>query len=922
MSHSERQSSVKSQLDAIQRRAEELASASSRELAAMRVETTKILTALQEKDYDDDSSSSEIDDLEANNRLSESLEEINTKLDALKDRVSTIPKETQLLQQLRFNYMFSRVNSISDVSEGTFAWIMMTDAEFVKYCVSRRAGYRRASIGTPSDDDGTSTEDRDESFVAQSRSLEQDSNLKKMNNARQLLQSWLKGGNTIFHISGKAGSGKSTLMKFICRHSQKTKHLAEWAGSRELAEASFFFWQADQRALQMSLDGLYRSILFAVLCKCPGLIEKVFSEQWRAMHSTSTEIKFEDDLFEPDKIQEAFETLMMIPVESEKYAFCFFIDGLDEYEAKPLDQKLLAQKFQLWSAKSTSKIKLCVSSRPNNEFQDTFQQYPRINLHDLTAYDIYRSSRNMFEKNNNLNRVKDIYIELVEKVVEMAEGVFLWAHLVVKSLNTEVDRHASPTWLRQKLLDTPRELDRVYVEMLRPLSRQERKLVDYIILLTLSNPFRSPMNAICLAWVLQGALPPADFTYADVDVLPKLDDVRRQIQGLTKDLLVLAPDTTGLGQCPMFCQRVQLFHRTARNYLEAPEQMSKLGISFTWEDSCHAHSFLRLAEMALVNVWNVPHVSDLEQYAFEPLALRASSGRPFQQTFAHMKLLKEIWTHHFGDRLRFQSLQKAPTIPLSTAHTSSCLKVSFLALAAWWGQLDFLRSEMDQFDPSTSDGTSLLDTELGVKAIYTLSTHGYPNVLLSACCGWYGDPEMASLLLAKGFSTRSSVRLVNSSNFRVEQDTNVWMAFIAYLSSQAFSYPLGVDEEHLHRLFQILQLFLEEATQDRVVICVADPERAKADYITGFTYISQLVLWRRPPNTNHLLELLGAAASYQPDEGGKQIAIEVLQHYTASGMAGVPGFLPAHKLSDLNLRGIASSGEWLIGLENLSFQMW
>ncbi|KAK0716088.1 hypothetical protein B0H67DRAFT_666678, partial [Lasiosphaeris hirsuta] len=36
---------------------------------------------------------------------------------------------------------------------------------------------------------------------------------------------WLENGDGIFHISGKPGSGKSTLMKFLCKHRRKMKNL-------------------------------------------------------------------------------------------------------------------------------------------------------------------------------------------------------------------------------------------------------------------------------------------------------------------------------------------------------------------------------------------------------------------------------------------------------------------------------------------------------------------------------------------------------------------------------------------------------------------------------------------------------------------------------------------------------------------------
>jgi hypothetical protein len=48
--------------------------------------------------------------------------------------------------------------------------------------------------------------------------------------AREKLLSWLSEGEGIFHISGKLGSGKSTLMKFLCTRRGTKMELRKWAG--------------------------------------------------------------------------------------------------------------------------------------------------------------------------------------------------------------------------------------------------------------------------------------------------------------------------------------------------------------------------------------------------------------------------------------------------------------------------------------------------------------------------------------------------------------------------------------------------------------------------------------------------------------------------------------------------------------------
>ncbi len=57
------------------------------------------------------------------------------------------------------------------------------------------------------------------------------------------LMGWLEGGQTIYWICGKAGSGKSTLVSFIWDHpdSKKNECLQEWSANNELITAAVFF---------------------------------------------------------------------------------------------------------------------------------------------------------------------------------------------------------------------------------------------------------------------------------------------------------------------------------------------------------------------------------------------------------------------------------------------------------------------------------------------------------------------------------------------------------------------------------------------------------------------------------------------------------------------------------------------------------
>lgn len=177
---------------------------------------------------------------------------------------------------------------------------------------------------------------------------------------------WLRSSGSAqstYWLGGKAGSGKSTLMKYLCSHTRVQAELQAWSGSDPPVVASYFFWRSGTE-LQKSQEGLLRSLLFEVLRKCPDIISKVIEIKWTyAVRDpwsrpkeqepwTQSELMQMFDLFEDDHINSKF---------------CFFIDGLDEYNGDPSDLIVVIQKL----ARSPN-IKFCISRRPLTEFKTAY----------------------------------------------------------------------------------------------------------------------------------------------------------------------------------------------------------------------------------------------------------------------------------------------------------------------------------------------------------------------------------------------------------------------------------------------------------------------------------------------------------------------------------------------------------------------
>ena len=185
---------------------------------------------------------------------------------------------------------------------------------------------------------------------------------------------WLKTGQDTYWINGKAGSGKSTLMSFLCQDDRTLESLRCWSGNRgmNVLMPKFYFWSGGTQ-MQKSIEGLLRSLIWQVLQLMPDLDITFSAFESRNMVPAWTERRLQTTL--QSILQQA----------SGSHLFCLFIDGLDEYEG---DQGNLFD-FILELVKSST-VKVCLSSRPYQVFDQAFGLSAKLRLQDLTHSDIQK----------------------------------------------------------------------------------------------------------------------------------------------------------------------------------------------------------------------------------------------------------------------------------------------------------------------------------------------------------------------------------------------------------------------------------------------------------------------------------------------------------------------------------------------------
>jgi hypothetical protein len=239
------------------------------------------------------------------------------------------------------------------------------------------------------------------------------------------LKKWLRQEGGIYWLSGKAGSRKSALMKYIDYDKRTAKYLEEWASPMPFVVTSFYFWNPGT-LMQKSQLGLLQCLLYEILMQRPSLIPKVFPIR-RQSSSAHGNAVF---AWTASELSNAFK---LLPETEFKTKFCFTVDGLDEFDGS--HQTLIDM---LSSMTRTSNIKILASSRPWLVFQDAFENSPKLVLQDLTHDDIKVFPHNSLYNHSRFDRLlslePDRAPKLVTEIVDKASGAFLWVYQVAKSL--------------------------------------------------------------------------------------------------------------------------------------------------------------------------------------------------------------------------------------------------------------------------------------------------------------------------------------------------------------------------------------------------------------------------------------------------------------------------------------------------------
>ena len=276
--------------------------------------------------------------------------------------------------------------------------------------------------------------------------------------------------NNMFWISGKPGSGKSTLLRYLDMNVDAFK-CRRWLSQKDLYICRFFVWNPGE-ALQKSFKGLLQAVLHQILSVCKWLTEIAISDE-RICATELTDTGLEWTLHE---LERTFaDCLSRASITAKIF---ILLDGLDELQGNDQDRQDMLDYLRGLS--TIDNVKICVSSRPWNIFNDFFRNLPTIRIQDFTRPDIENYVRYSLWESIS---VQSTYIrdsgeasQLVEAIISKADGVFLWVRLVVDQLLRGFRDGETIRTLKRKVDSLPPDLDGFFhriIESIEPAYRRE-----------------------------------------------------------------------------------------------------------------------------------------------------------------------------------------------------------------------------------------------------------------------------------------------------------------------------------------------------------------------------------------------------------------------------------------------------------------
>lgn len=262
---------------------------------------------------------------------------------------------------------------------------------------------------------------------------------------------WLCNEAPVFWVTGKPGSGKSMLMKYLAEHESGPRilqhhHNCSWS------IVHFYFDFRSGKETPNSLEGLLRSILYQFV-GANSTTDQAVRQDLNVRHGYA----LYENLHKSD-LQRAFRVACRAVARTHK--ICAFVDGLGVFSGHRIEVVGMVDFLA-----DNGVHKLCVVSRPEYVLAQHLGRHPHLKMQDRNL-EIIRAYVSQTLENLPFHLPHMNVGQLIAMVVSKAEGVILWAHLVTGHLAELLLAGGTREEVYERLDEFPKELNKVYERLL------------------------------------------------------------------------------------------------------------------------------------------------------------------------------------------------------------------------------------------------------------------------------------------------------------------------------------------------------------------------------------------------------------------------------------------------------------------------
>ncbi|KAK5087257.1 hypothetical protein LTR70_007374 [Exophiala xenobiotica] len=397
------------------------------------------------------------------------------------------------------------------------------------------------------------------------------------------LAEWLRSGTGVFWIQGKAGSGKSTAMKFLLTNAKTLQLLDQSLPTGKWHLIGSFFTDRAER-IQSSWNGILHSMIEQLLQQCPHSFLKGMTQT--AYNGLSGGVWDTETL---ENLLLAFKTRF-----DEELRVCFLIDALDEHDGQ--HDRMAKFLHELANTSSTFvRMKICVASRPHNDLKDLFDGDLTLKIQDWTKEDIHLLVTGRLSEQPrwvNLKKVSDGSITrmIEEEIAERAQGVFLWVRLVVSEIIAGVRDGLSLAELQDEVSKFPDDLDEFFDHMLKRVDKKYH-LETIIIVETILRSSTAPTPEYLLLVLLANTKVASRTEIGSSESITRAaldnDGFVRRLQSRCGGLVEIVPIGGHTGDWSWNTESypkhiVQFIHQTVKEYFLERQNLDELLVSATF----------------------------------------------------------------------------------------------------------------------------------------------------------------------------------------------------------------------------------------------------------------------------------------------------------------------------------------------------